>query len=256
MVIFLCRDEFNSILCGVYDAWMSRLGHENVKLQLEGRGNLEMFSTYRQVEESDDKCNKVITAIKTKISSQVYEYVYKAALCEDQQKADKIYRFLIYGFHYGKKVVDMLQIDSVFQVFKLCRFIGNEAHFHVEFLRFSQMEQGILLSRIGPKNDVLSLIAPHFADRLSGENWIIYDENRKKAALHGADKGWLIADMDTAEWTKQLEKGTDEEEYRKLWKAFHKSIAIESRVNPTCQRNHLPLRYRPYMTEFRGGHDW
>lgn len=250
MVIFLCGDEVGSILCGVYDAWMSRLGHENVKLQLRDRGNLEMFATYREVAEDEKKLDKVITAIKTKISDQAYEYVYKAALCNDEDKADKIYRFLIYGFHFGRKIIDMLQIEAVYEIFQLCRFIGNEAHFHLEFLRFSQMEQGILLSRIGPKNDVLSLIAPHFADRLSGENWIIYDENRKKAALHGADKGWLIADMDTASWAKQLEKETDEEEYRKLWKAFHKSIAIGERTNPTCQRNHLPLRYRPYMTEF------
>lgn len=27
MVIFICKDDFDSILCGVYDAWMSRLGH-------------------------------------------------------------------------------------------------------------------------------------------------------------------------------------------------------------------------------------
>ncbi|CBK78145.1 hypothetical protein CLS_28170 [[Clostridium] cf. saccharolyticum K10] len=24
MIVFVCRDDFYSILCGIYDAWMSR----------------------------------------------------------------------------------------------------------------------------------------------------------------------------------------------------------------------------------------
>ena len=36
-----------------------------------------------------------------------------------------------------------------------------------------------------------------------------------------------------------------------LWKCFFKSIAIEERNNPVCQRSFLPLRYRKYMTEFQ-----
>ena len=35
-----------------------------------------------------------------------------------------------------------------------------------------------------------------------------------------------------------------------LWKVFFKSIGIEQRKNPRCQRNMLPLWYRKHMTEF------
>ena len=34
MTIFQCRDSLEGILCGVYDAWMSRLGHENAALPI------------------------------------------------------------------------------------------------------------------------------------------------------------------------------------------------------------------------------
>ena len=47
MVIFICKDDFDSILCGVYGAWMSRLGHDNVRLQLQGAYNMELFAKYR-----------------------------------------------------------------------------------------------------------------------------------------------------------------------------------------------------------------
>lgn len=36
MTIYLCVPDFEGILCGVYDAWMSRKGHDNVRLELKG----------------------------------------------------------------------------------------------------------------------------------------------------------------------------------------------------------------------------
>lgn len=251
MVIFQCRDSFDSILCGVYDAWMSRLGHKQVRLELEDRGNLQMFSEYRSVEETEEKRDKVIQAILKKIGRDSYEAVFHVSLSRDEDKADKIYRYLIYGFHYGPGVVDMLQIPEVYEVFRLSRYIGHEAHQLTGFIRFSQMEEGVLLGRIGPVNDVLVLVAPHFADRLSGENWILYDEKREKAVVHPADRPWALMEMDTPDWKEFLTKGSDEAVYENLWKAFHQGIAIKERRNLKGQRGHLALRYRPYMTEFQ-----
>lgn len=34
---------------------------------------------------------------------------------------------------------------------------------------------------------------------------------------------------------------------------FFHQIGIKERENPACQRMHLPLRYRKYMTEFQFG---
>ena len=42
-------------------------------------------------------------------------------------------------------------------------------------------------------------------------------------------------------------------EYERLWEGFCQTIAIESRKNPKCQMQHLPLRFRPDMVEFGGG---
>lgn len=250
MVVYQCQDNFDGILCGVYDAWMSRLGHDNVRLALAGTGNLEMFVEYRDVEETKEKRDQVIRAIREKIGLEVYRQVYQASLSRDEGKADKIYRYLICGFQYGGRVVDMLHLPAVYEMFQLCRFIGNEAHLLIEFARFAEMEEGILLCKVGPKNDVIVMMAPHFADRLSAENWMIYDENRKKAVVHPAGGQWLVMNMDDLSWREKLGKGTDEKTYSDLWKAFHRGIAIKERANYVCQRNHLPLRYRPYMTEF------
>ena len=48
--VFQCEDTLTGILTGVYDAWDSRLGHENVRLQSGDQENLELFCEYEEVE--------------------------------------------------------------------------------------------------------------------------------------------------------------------------------------------------------------
>lgn len=250
MVIYWCRETFESILTGVYNAWMSRLGHENVKLKLESSGSLELFAEYRDAEESREKAEKVIRAVRSKISGLALEWIYNVSLSYDEERADKIYRFLIYGFHYGRKVTECLQIPAVHAVFHLNRHIAHETHLLTGFVRFSEMDGGILFSRIGPKNDVLPLLTPHFADRLRTERFIIYDEHRKKASAYDPKNGWMLFTVDSRQWQERLEAETDGTEYEELWKIFYQSIGIKERENYVCQRTHLAMRYRPYMTEF------
>lgn len=250
MVIFWCGDTFESILCGVYNAWTSRLGHENVKLKLESTGILELFAEYRDSEESREKADKVIKAVRAKISGEALQWIYHVSLSYDEDRADKIYRFLIYGFHIGRKVTECLQIPAVNEVFKLNHHIAHETHLLTGFVRFSEMEGRILFSKIGPKNDVLPLLTPHFADRLRSERFILYDVNRKRASAYDPQNGWMLFAVDSKEWQERLEAEHGGKEYEELWRIFHKNIGIKERENYVCQRNHLALRYRPYMTEF------
>lgn len=251
MTVYVCEDSFDGILCGVYDAWMSRKGHDHVRIEIEGREEMELFCQYEPVTVTPEKTEKVIRAIRGKISEAVYKKVYLASLSQDAGRADKIYRFLIDGFRYGAPVLEMLHLPSVFEVFRLCRFVLNESHLLKEFTRFSRTREGLLVSRIGPKNDVLPVLALHFSDRLPSEDWMIYDEGRKRAVFHPAEEDWVLLHMGEGEWREDLDWETDEEEYRALWKMFCATIAIPERKNYICQRGHLPLRYRPYMTEFR-----
>ncbi|MGL5435037.1 MAG: TIGR03915 family putative DNA repair protein [Lachnospiraceae bacterium] len=250
MTVFVCGEQVDDIWSGIYDAWMSRLGHANVRLEPEGC-NRELFCDYRQVERSEEKAAKVVSSIRSKLTEDIYEMVFKAALSQDADRADMIYRFLIYAFHVGSRIIDMLQVPAVFEIFRMNRNLGMEFSHMQGFTRFSQMEEGILLGKIGPKNDLTVLLANHFADRLSGENWILYDCNRKKAAVHQAGDGWVMVQADSGEWQSRLQKATDENEYEILWKSFCESIAIKERRNPGCQMNMLPLRFRPFMTEFQ-----
>ena len=250
--IFVCEDSLDGILTGVYEAWDSRLGHENVRLQTEAEGTLELFCQYRPVRRDLEKAEKVLRTVRRRMGEKAREAVCYAAACTDERKADAIYRLIVLGLSMadGTKAVDCLQNPAVLLVEKLRYKAWHEAERMLGFLRFEELENGVLYARMEPPYAVLPLIAPHFADRLYQENWIIHDLRRGQAAVHRAGGGWFLTEAEALSALEKESRSGAEREFQKLWQAFCSSIAIEERRNPRCQQNLLPLRFRPYMTEF------
>ncbi len=248
--IYLCDDTPDGIFTAVYDAWASGLGHQNVALALNGDYNLSLFARYVSVTTDYEKSFRVARSVQRKLSSAVFDMAYRASLSNDPEKADAIYRFLVLAFRRGPKIVSMLGLPQVQTIFALHRRVSNEAHYFVEFTRFSALAQHLLYGKICPKANVLPLTAPHFADRLPSESWILLDEKRNLAALHPADRDWVLMPVQKDELEALCHYDTEEDQYRSLWKLFHKTIAIRERTNPRCQMTHLPLWYRKNMTEF------
>lgn len=249
MRIYLCQDSFESIATAVYDAWDSGLGHENVKIQLETELNLELFCEYVKVATDPKKVEKVVRSIRKKLSEEVFEYVYKAALSCSERKADIIYRFLVKAFKRGRKILMEHADSAVCDIFELVRTVSNEVHLLLGFIRFQEVENGILLAKIKPKSKALTLVSPHFANRLSGENWIIFDEAHHEAVFHQKNGEWFLTN-EVGEELSQINFSEKNGLYEDLWKLFFNTIAIQERRNKNLQRQLLPLRYREDMTEF------
>lgn len=253
--IFLCEDTPDGIFTAVYDAWNSGLGHRNVALEINGCFNYSLFARYRSVSTDYEKSFKVARSLQNKLSRQVFAMAYYAALSEPPAKADAVYRFLVLAFRHGPDIVSMLGLPEVQTVFSLWRRVGNEAHYFREFIRFSDAGSGILFGTIHPKSNVLPLVAPLFSDRMPSETWALLDETRNLAVFHPAGQEWFFTpvseDQPASFPGHRLSPDIkSEDQYRSMWKVFHKTIAIKERVNPRCQRNHLPLWYRKNMTEF------
>ncbi len=253
--IYLCDNSIDGIFSAIYLAWSSRYGHANIKIEEKSEGskysNIELFAEYILVETDYSLSEKVANSIREKISIESFEMVCRVALSDLLGKADLIYRFLILGFSVGSSIVQHLSNDIVNHVFRVNMNVGNEVHHLLGFIRFSEQENGLLTSVIHPKNNVLTLVTPHFADRLPQEKFLIYDENRKLATFHVPGNQWILAQIPEID-REQLEAiAINEDEYRDLWKAFFDHVAIKERINPKLQRNNLPLRFRGDMTEFQ-----
>lgn len=248
--VFLCGPEPEDIFTAVYDAWASRLGHDNVSLEIESeQWQPRLFAQYCHVKRDGKKAEKVAGSVRRKISPEAFQGIYQAALSFEPDRADAVYRFLIEGFRVGPDVIHRLQNPAVCRVFELSRKVGRESHLFLGFSRFVQWDNGVLFARLAPKCNVLPLVAPHFANRLSGENWLIYDETWHKAAVHPTGQDWFLMDTVESGWDEALRERREEENWEDLWRTFVRHIAIRERVNPDLQMNMLPLWYRKNMTE-------
>jgi probable DNA metabolism protein len=253
--IYLCDDSIDGIFTAVYLAWSSRYGHSNIKIEEKSEGskysNIELFAEYIPTDTDYTLSEKVARSIRQKISEEAYEMVCRVALSDYQGKADLIYRFLILGFSVGRDITSHLSNEVVNLVFRVNKNVGNEMHHLLGFIRFSEQENGLLTSVIHPKNNVLTLVTPHFADRLPQERFLIYDENRKLATFHVPGSQWILAQVPELDQEKLESITIQEDEYRDLWRTFFTHIAIKERINYNLQRNNLPLRFRGDMPEFR-----
>lgn len=254
--VYQCEDTLEGIFTAIYEAGISRYGHDSIRVQAqtaELNENLTLFSEYIFIETDPQKVEKVLHSIRSKISRKVCEEVLRAACSAEADKADVIYHFIVYGFALGSKVIDALQIPCVQRIFEINRRILNEVHQFLEFLRFQEVKDNppVLLAIFEPKNDILPLVTPHFADRLNPEWFIIYDKKRQYASFHSPDEDWYVRKLEQEECHHLEELEKQKEDYTDLWKAFFDTIQIKERNNPNCQRNHLPLYYRKHMTEFQ-----
>ncbi len=249
-VVYLCEDTPDGIFTAIYDAWAARIPDGQLSICVEDNYMMEFFTDYVYVQTDLDKAVKVARSVSRKIGHEAYDMMYKASLSCEEEKIDVIYHFLKMGFTYGPTVVTMHTNDTVCRLFELSRAVSNEAHLFREFVRFGESEEGILIARIKPKNQVLSLMAHHFADRFPEEHFVILDETHRMGLFHERGKKWYLSPL-AVDVLERIWMHSQGEKYEDLWRSFFHTIAIQERTNPKCQRNHCALRYRDYMVEFR-----
>jgi len=245
-IICVCEDSVDGIFTAIYKAW--EIGTSKTSIEIKGMKTMTLFSEYIEVNTDVEVASKVATSIHKKISQEVYFYIYRAALSDNPDKAQYIYEFLLKAFRMGKDIIHYLQDRSVMKVFELARKVGNESHKYLGFVRFCELESGILSSKINPLANVVSIVAQHFADRLHNENWVILDTTRNLAAVHRAGYGFILtSEISEQDLDQFSHKSENEEKYQLLWNRFFDTIAIEERKNIKLQQQLMPLRYRKYM---------
>ena len=248
-IVYLCEDTPDGIFTAIYDAWAARIPDEQLSIRVQNNYMMEFFTDYVEVQTDLEKAVKVARSVNRKIGTDAYDMIYKTALSCEEEKIDVIYRFLKLGFSYGHSVVAMHADDRVCRLFEYSRAVTNEAHLFREFVRFGESDEGILISRIKPKNQVLPLIAYHFSDRFPEEDFVILDETHRMGLFHAKGQTAYLSPL-TQEALDNIWKHNQGQMYEDLWRTFFRTIAIQERTNKQCQRNHCALRYRDYMVEF------
>jgi probable DNA metabolism protein len=306
--VYQCEDSLESIFTAIYNVYEDKRDISEVFLSLEDE--LRLFASYIPVSEDIHKVSKVIRSLKRRFGEDDYLHLCYALSSPSPDKAQAVFRTIVGGLtaarsektesrchtvadsgqqtHHRRGSVsgslrghlfDNLADDSVHLAYTLGKAACNEHHLLLGFLRFQELEDGILFAKIGPKNNIVTFLMPHFADRLPGENFVIYDAERNFFGVHPAGGSWYLIvgseeavdhpedrkndrSMDRAkdrseEWSisggmNGIENKWSKEErvYQELFCRFCHRIAIKERENLKYQRSMLPLRFQEYMIEF------
>ncbi|SES82004.1 probable DNA metabolism protein [Natronincola peptidivorans] len=245
MIDYIYDGSFEGLLTAIYEAYYRKEKPE--KIIAKGDIQEDLFVSYLHIETEEEKAEKVYNAIRDKISPIALKNVFYGFLSEDVDAGTFIYRYLQLGFKAGEKIDQYHTHEAVFQLHKISRRVGKEAHLMLGIIRFQKLKGELYYAVIEPQYNITALVAPHFAKRLASENWVIHDKKRNIASLYNKNQ-WIIT-----EGNLQGEIVLDDEElqYQEMWQQYFKNIAIKTRINPKLQRNYLPKRYWKHLIEMK-----
>ena len=250
--ILICEDSVEGICTAVYMAYELHYQPETTFLQIGQEENLFLFADYTTIVPDALKATKVIRTLKKKFGEEAYTMIHRCLASYDKRKANAIYQTIAFGLKQSNKnnIMGNLTNDSIRTVFELSRSCNNEMLHLMGFLRFQELENGLLFSKIGPKNNILLLIADHFSDRFPNEDFVIYDHTRGICIVHPKQKKWTLLSNVGLSDEELVKISSVEIYYQELFTFFCHKIAIDDRRKISLQQQMLPKRFQKYMIEF------
>lgn len=244
-IAYIIDDSLEGVLCAVFAAYERKerpveVGPEQGMQLAFGQEAVKIFS-------DSVKAERVAAGFERKLGRGAYARLWTCALSSDPDRHSILYRYMRGVFDTGRRFALNLAHDDVLAYEKIHKAVSSEAHYHKEFARFSEMENGVYYSKITPKNNIISLVMPHFVERFSIQPMLLHDPVHELCAVYDMKSWYLIA---TSELNVPAPTA-EEKDYRRLWKRFYDAICVEGRENPKCRRTHLPMRYWKNMTEFQ-----
>lgn len=240
---YLYDGGFEGMLCCIFEAFARR---ERPGAILVGEPQQTSLFEERWVESQPIRANRVFNGLSRKISRDAARLVRGLYLTEHSEKELLALDFTRLAFRVGPGVTAMRGDPVVAAASSAVERALAEAHKYKGLLRFSDVG-GPLVAEIEPKNRVLPLFAGHFCGRYRNENFLIYDRPHHEVMIW-QDRTLRYETVDSL--TLPPVSG-EEEETRRLWRRFYKTIAIAARENPRCRQTNMPKRYWNLLTELQ-----
>ena len=199
------------------------------------------------IETDIEKSSRVYDAIENKISAMAMETIYHVFLSEISDFEMLILGYVRLGFKAGYDLDKHLQDKRVMDMLRAENKVIYEVHRMQGFLRFSE-KQGLYYAAYEPDHNITALVTPHFAERLSDQDFIIHDVRRGIASVCSKKK-WFVTNLDESD-AKLSCKGNDGFDYEALWQGYFRWASIDERTNLRNQKRQMPKRYWKHLTEF------
>ena len=237
---------YDGSLAGFLSALVLTYRERYLPEQLRSQADdMDLFASVQTIVTSPDESLKMAQHLRDRLEPRHYERILHAFLCDDCAFEMDLLRYARMGLHQPKSLYD-LSDPVVYAVEGYQKRVLSTAHKMTGFTRFEELSDGTLYAQIAPPRNVLSLLGAHFKKRFAAERFIIHDLKRELALLHQNGKIQLhvVDEFDVPD------RSSAEKQYQTMWRAFFDSVTITERINLKAQRQHVPLLYREWMSEF------
>lgn len=247
-LILRCEDSLEGMFTAIYDAFVykNRMPSpytDSISIAM-GEGEMTLFAREVEVQTDAGKVEKTVRSIRNRLGFSVYDTLLLALCHFADDRATAVLGYLVRAFAQNRGISDQLADPFVLRVMELSRKVNNERDKWYGFVRFQSLGS-ILVAEFAPKCNLVPLMMEHFADRFPNEHFILYDENRRLAAVHEAQKSCVLISGEGIE----IPSG-HMDSFAALWKQYFTTMEIRERHNENCQNTLLPKWYRRHMTEW------
>ena len=241
-VIYYYDGTYDGFLCCVFESFAEKEQPAAI-LDMHRADQLSMFGA-KFIETDSARAERVRVSIPKKMGLEVQDLLEKAFLTCLPEREMHMLRFMRLGYATGRGICSRMTEPAVDKLLKAVKHLERVGHLYLGFVRFAACGD-VLIAEIEPKNNILPVIAPHFLNRFSGEDFMIFDRTNKVALLYKDGEPAFLH----AEHIELPPESPEEAAYRAMWRTFYDTIGIEGRRNESCRRTHMPKRYWRTMTE-------
>ena len=232
-----CYDgNFEGYLTVIFKAYRVIEDLEEISVRDE---KISMFNDQIFVSGEEDLAKRVTDSIIKTFGYRFYMDFYKLFLSCRAEK-DLVGAKVLKKMYSDRNYILSANKDAT--AFRnIVKNVGREAHSYKGLIRFD-LYNGVLIAKIEPKNNILTILSPHFERRLTNEKFIICDVKRNIAIVYSQGQSNLVEFKNT--------NFKFEDEYKDLWKTFYNSISIGERENESLRISNMPKRYWKMLHEF------
>ena len=252
VLIFFYDKTFDGLLTAIFDAYSRRTFPDRL-LQVGEPAPLFADETYTVVTDPT-RAERVRHGLMRKLPAEATTMILRAWLSEQPAVDELLFRYIRKTFDATESIALNFADLDVLEVRNLALKVSREAHKLKQFVRFSKTADGIYVAPIRPVYNALPLIVPHFTDRFADQPWMIYDIRRRYGYhydLHTTREVTLSADTALRSRLDPDLLAADEQRFQDLWRAYFRSLTIRERLNPRKQRQDMPVRFWPHLTEMQ-----
>lgn len=243
-IVYVYDGSFYGLLSAIFECYYNHEYPADIKEDFNLQ--TQLFCDYFHISTNNEKAERVIRSIISKISFKALYYIYCVYLSPVEGKEMQIFDFLIAGYKFGASVINRINSDCVSNVVNTTQTILSEAEKYLGFVRFKKLKDGIYYSEIEPNGRILPIISNHFCKRFQNMPFIINDLTHKECLFYNGTNSEIYEVNNIP----SLDYCDDEKFFSDMWKEFYDTIEIKERHNEKCRMSHMPKRYWKYMTEF------